>query len=379
MMRIVVVGGGLFGASTAYELARAGEGRVEVVLIERDAPDAHASAKNPGNLNPLLATPPGLETFALACFHRHASLLNELLELGCQPYGMEQVRRILLAFDADELASLQPIQALFSQTPGFSAEYLSPDVVRHTDARLTQDVYGAVLVEGNRSVHSGNFLLALLEGAERLGVRRVRAEATGLLAIGTHRINMVQTTAGDFACDAVVLACGPWVAESQRWLGMTLPVRPIKGEMMRLKLSGENIRYDFTHGLISLYRRGEDELWLGVTREDCGFDEAPSDAGRERLLAGAERIMPKIREATVIEHLASLRPMGPGGLPVLDVAHGYDNVILATGGGIKGVLTCVGIGQAVAEVLIRGKTTWPVDGFSVARDGRALALPCHGG
>ncbi len=132
--------------------------------------------------------------------------------------------------------------------------------------------------------------------------------------------------------------------------------------MLRLRLRDRSISHDFTHGLISLYRRGDDEVWVGVTREEAGFDESASASGRRRLIDGAARILPAIRDAEVIEHLAALRPMTRSALPIVGRAPGWSNVYVANGGGIKGVLLGTGVGAAIRDLVVNGTTALPLPG-----------------
>ena len=78
------------------------------------------------------------------------------------------------------------------------------------------------------------------------------------------------------------------------------------------------------------------------------------------LTEGAAAIMPAIREATLIDHLAALRPITPSGLPIAGPAAGWNNVYLANGGGIKGMLLCIGVGAAIRDLVMNGKTTMPL-------------------
>jgi glycine/D-amino acid oxidase-like deaminating enzyme len=219
------------------------------------------------------------------------------------------------------------------------------------------------MIEGNRSLDSAAFMRALAEGAQKAGAALVHATVRALRHDGRRAVVAVRTESGEHACDALVLATGPWVAETRAWLGVELAVEPVKGEMLRLRLSGANITHDFTHGLTSLYRRGDDELWVGVTREPCGFDEEPSEQGKRALVDAAARILPAIRGATLLADLAALRPATPTGLPVLGRAPGWDNVFVANGGGSKGMLLCTGIGVAIRDLVLQGETPMPVAGF----------------
>lgn len=354
-MRVVIVGGGVFGCCAAFELARAG---AHTTLIERDAFGAHASGRNPGNLNPILGAPPELVPFALASFRMHLALADELAARGGAPYGLAPVKRILVAFDAKDRDELDDVERAFAGHASFATTRLRADAVREIEPRVSGGVMEGLLIEGNRSLDSRAFHLAIAAGARSAGADIVSASALGLDA-HEGAVSAVHTTTGDYPCDAIVLATGPWVAETGAWIGVDLPVVPVKGEMLRLRLQDRSITHDLTHGLISLYRRGDDEVWVGVTRERAGFDESATESGRGALIDGAARIMPAIRDADVIEHLAALRPMAPSGLPIVSRAAGWNNVYIANGGGIKGMLLCTGVGAAIRDLAIYGSTTMP--------------------
>lgn len=353
---VAVVGGGVFGCAIAFQLARRG---AKATLIERDEFGEHASGKNPGNLNPILGAPPGLVPFALESFRLHQALASDLADLGCADYDLRPVRRILLALDESERAGLESAIKAFDGQPGFSAAWLDAGTLMQLEPRLSEEVRAGLLLEGNLSVDSRAFNRALAEGAKKSGATLMRDKVTGLDRAG-DRVVGVRTRHAVVACDAVVLATGPWVAETREWLGHELPVAPVKGEMLRMRLQGEGLKYDLTRGMISLYRRGRDECWIGVTRERAGLDEVPTEAGRRQLMEGAARIMPAVAQATLLEHAASLRPMTPSTLPIVGPVPGWNNAYVANGGGIKGILLCAGVGQAMSDLILNGQTSLAV-------------------
>jgi glycine oxidase len=355
-LRVIVVGGGVVGCAVAFTLARSG---VRVTLIEPDPFGAHASGKNPGNLNPLLHTPPALVPLALESFRRHMALAEELSALGCRGYDLAPVRRILLAFDAARRRELEEIARGFENRKGFSARLLDPKAVLDLEPRIAIDLQAGLLVLGNMSVDSRALTHALAEGASRHGAKIVPMRVGGLDTV-SGRVAAVRVGRDSISCDAVVLATGPWVSETKEWLGLSLPVEPIKGQMLRMKLPGEAPRHDISHGIISLYRRGGDEIGVGVTKEGVGLDEASTEAGRAHLIAGAVRIFPDMAGAVLLEHLTALRPQGPSGFPIVGKAPEWENVYVANGGGIKGVLLCTGIGQAIRDLLLEGASRMPL-------------------
>jgi glycine oxidase len=358
--RVIVVGGGVIGCSVAYELAKAG---ANVALIERDGIGSHASGRNPGNLNPILGAEPALVPLALESLRLHRALVPELAALGCAPYRFEPVKRVLLAFDGRDRTELDDTARVFAAHPEFGAKRLTSPQLRSLEPRLSDTAVEGLLIEGNESVDSLALTRALAQGAQKAGAARLPSRLSGIRHERKRSVRGVYTESGELACDSLVLATGPWVSETRSWFGIELPVEPVKGEMLRLSLPGANVTHDFTHGIISIYRRGDDEVWVGVTRERCGFDERPTDDGKRRLIEGAARIMPAVREATLIEHLAALRPATPTGLPVIGRAPGWDNVFVANGGGIKGMLLSAGIGVAIRDLVMAGDTSMPVAAF----------------
>ena len=93
-------------------------------------------------------------------------------------------------------------------------------------------------------------------------------------------------------------------------------------------------------------------MWVGGSMERRGFDSAPSAEVKGFLMDGASRIMPTIRHATLLEHVAALRPMTASNTPITQLAEGWQNVYIANGGGTKGVLLSVGMAKRICELLL---------------------------
>jgi len=346
--RVAIVGGGVVGCAVAFALARHG---MAVTLIERDAVAAHASGHNAGNINPLHGTPPALITRALQAFALHAEVRAALVALGCAQVAAAPVRRLHLGLTEADRPDLEKTQSLFTSTPGFAAAWLNRDALAACEPRLAPEVAFGVLSEGNLSIDSGDFTRALAAGAVKLGARMVTATACGVVTRG-DRVTGVATSQGAIGCDALVLATGPFVAEANAWLGIDVAVAPVKGELLLMRLPGAPPQFDLTWNDTSLYRRRNNEIWVGGTFERCGFDAAPTPAARAAMLERAACILPAIRQAEVLEHVASLRPMATPNAPVAARAPGWQNAYVANGAGSKGVLLSVFIANTVRDLLL---------------------------
>jgi len=350
--RIAVVGGGVVGCAIAFELAY---GDFDVTLIERDAIGAHASGQNAGNLNPLHGTPSALLESALGAFRIHGEIRAELSGMGCANYDLMPVRRIFLGCDAADRTQLDATFSLFNATTGFSAQWLDGDLLRKLEPRLARDINFGILTDGSLSVDSRDFTRSLASAAARLGASIIHQTAVGVSFSG-DRVTGIQTGAGMIACDQVVFATGPWVADLRSWIGVDLAVEPVKGELLLLQMRGERIKHDLTLGEACLYRRGDGQVWVGSTMRNCGLECAPTEEAREVLMDGAVRMMPDIRNAKLLEHVAALRPMAALG-PIAARANGWQNVYIANGGGSKGVLFSVGMARTIRKILFDGYTT----------------------
>jgi glycine/D-amino acid oxidase-like deaminating enzyme len=115
---------------------------------------------------------------------------------------------------------------------------------------------------------------------------------------------------------------------------------------------GTPLRQHVTHGHSGLYHTEGNRAWAGGTQERAGWDAAPGREGRESILQQASRLLRTLGPLTVREHLCGFRPMTPDGLPILGRVPGWENVVLATGAGSKGMLLGAGMGECAADLVI---------------------------
>ena len=141
----------------------------------------------------------------------------------------------------------------------------------------------------------------------------------------------------------------------------------MKGDLLRLVAPQpvSDIIIYHRDGLISRKRDGL--VWAGSTNEEAGFDDQPSASAHDRILSEAVRVVPGLSEARVVRHTSCLRPQPADGLPIVGQVPGWKNVYLATGAGHKGILISPSLGTAVADLVVEGYTSVPIDGFGLER------------
>jgi glycine oxidase len=362
---VAIIGGGAAGCAVAYYLAQSG---VQSIIIEREGIGNQASGYSAGGLNPLtgVGIPGPLGAFAWECFQLHLGLYAALKDLSGIDYQHRTVAKIDLALEESEVQGLRATVDLFQGVDGFEARWLEPQEIAKVEPRIGPGVLGGVYEYGNNAVDSHNLTRAFAAAAEKMG-STVRAGNVRSLEGSGGKIDRVILADGEISCGQVVLAMGPWSRRAESWLGVYIPVDPLKGEIIRLENNGEPFQHDISGGGGAIYPKLDGLNWCGTTEDWKGFDREPSEQVAREIRQQVARLVPDLADAKLVKHTACLRPVTPDWLPVLGRASGWDNVYLATGAGKKGILLATGIGKSVADLITTGETSFSIQGYSPER------------
>ncbi|WP_234391301.1 glycine oxidase ThiO [Nocardia suismassiliense] len=230
---------------------------------------------------------------------------------------------LTVALDAADAADLRTV-AEWVGGRGHELQVLDRAGVRALEPNLARTVRAGLHASAEPAVDNRRLLAALREAAAAAGVQ-VRAESV--------------TALDELTYDQVVLAAG--ASSARLWPG--LPVRPIKGEILRLRHrpgvapAPHRVVRARVHGRSVYLVPRPDGIVVGATQYEAGFDTAVTVAGVRDLIADAEAIFPGIGEYELAEASAGSRPGTPDNLPLLGRLS--DRVIAATGHGRNGMLT----------------------------------------
>ena len=362
---VVIIGGGAAGCAAAYYLGLAG---IPATIIEGNGVASQASGYAAGGLNPLQGSgiPGPLGPLAMESFKMHRSLAEELQDATGIDYQRRIVTQVKLAVDESEIPELEETYDIFAKAPGFEARRLDSAELHSLEPRLGPSVISGVYTKGNAGLDSYNYTLALAAGAEKLGATVRPGIVRGLERTG-GRVTKVVLEDGEISCGTLVLAMGPWSRMAEPWLDAYIPVDPLKGEILRVEPVGAPLEHDFSGGGSSLYPKPDGLVWCGTTEEWRGFDRQSLESTRKTLMERAVRLMPDLSQSRLALHTACLRPVTPDWLPIIGKPPGYDNVVLATGAGKKGILLSPGFGKSVADIIASGETQMPVSEFKPER------------
>ena len=275
---VAIIGGGAAGCAAAWYLSRAG---ISSTIIEREGVASQASGYAAGGLNPLTGTgiPGPLADFAWESFRLHLDLYPELKTLTEIDYQLRQTSEIMLTFDQSSVSGLEDIAERFTHTDGFSASMTSESQVQELDRRISTDFAGCVFKRGNYSLDSQDFTRALHAAALASGATHRPSSVRGLEA--SHgQVSRVLLDDGEIECGQVLLAMGPWSRMAESWLNTYIPVDPLKGEILRMRLPGDPLEHDVSGDGASIYAKPDGLAWCGTTEDWRGFDRRA--AGRHK-------------------------------------------------------------------------------------------------
>ena len=215
---------------------------------------------------------------------------------------------------------------------------------------LGPSVRGAV-VRPEAQVAPPRLVEALARTAEAQGAELREGTPVSHLVVRAGRLRGVQGPDGIIAADVVVVAAGPWSAALTSPVGVVLDVRPSRGQLVTLRPRGLALTRMLTWRDCYLVPKPDGAVMAGSTEEEVGFDVRPTADGVHGLLEFAIRAVPALRDATVQQVWAALRPATPDGRPVVGRAPGLADLVLAAGHNRDGILLAPATSELVAEAI----------------------------
>lgn len=345
---VVIIGGGIAGASAAYFLSQHGK---SVLLFEKDSVAAHASGFAFGVLLPRLYDNPSnpADELTKLSLELHKQISDELSA------GGEVLRRekgsVLLALNESDAEQYRDLYRAGTSLIG-DVRWLEYGELNHIEARISPDIPGGLYLGDTAEISPSQFTNAVWQAAERRGAKLVSAEVQSVSQDGTGDAGGVSVVAEGqrYAAAQAIVAAGPWSAKLLETVGVAVPVEPLKGQIVRLNAPDPVMRVSLWWDADYAGSKPDGLLWCGTTEERVGFDEEPTHSAREGILASTKRVLPFLADAEVVTQTACLRPVTADGLPVVGSLTGNSNIIVATGGGRNGIVLGPALGKVAADI-----------------------------
>lgn len=356
----LILGGGVVGLSIAYELSGRG---VQATVVDRQPPGREASWAGAGILPPgsLFSDHPACEALARLSRTLNAQWSANLHEQTGIDNEYRQCGGIHVAADGADRQALGQLLARWENL-GIESRAINGSELRQMEptasARLVElaNQFGAFHIPGETQLRNPRHLAALAAGCERRGVTIVYPVVVDAVDRWDDREIVFRTSAGPCTAGRVIFAAGAWSAALTEWFGVTLSIKPMRGQMVLFgpqataPLQG-NVHSGPHYAVV----RRDGRVIVGSTVEDVGFDKRTTLAATAALEAWGRTSFDSLASAAVERVWAGLRPASSDGLPYLGRLPTAHNAYVAAGHFRSGLQFATGTAVALAD-LIEGKS-----------------------
>ena len=378
--RVVIIGGGVVGASVLYHLAKMGW--KDVCLLERSVLTAGSSWHAAGGVHALNADPniAALQAYTI-------DLLSTIQEESGHDIGLHMTGGLTMAGTPDRWEWLQSAYRVYQSIGIEDVELVTPEEAqKRCPIMSTEGLLGGMWADREGYIDTTGTVHAYAIAAKKRGAsyfEHTKVEALEQVADGW----IVKTDKGDVRCEHVVNAAGLWAKQVGRMAGIELPVSPLKHHYLISDTIPQLEEVDFEMPMtvdlegFTYLRQDQKGVLLGIyeiDHEHWAMDGAPWDYGMElfqeqtdriekELICGFERY-PVLQDVGVKTWVNGAFTFAPDGNPLVGPVPGKPGYWCACAV-MAGFLQGGGVGKSLAEWIIEGEPEADVYGMDVARFG----------
>jgi heterotetrameric sarcosine oxidase gamma subunit len=375
--RVVVIGGGIIGASVAYHLAHMGWS--DVVLLERDRLTSGTTWHAAG----LMVTFGSTSETSTELRKYTRDLYSRLEAETGQATGFMPVGFIEVAADADRLEEYRRVAA-FNRLCGVDVQEIAPsEVKRLFPLARTDDILAGFYVKDDGRVNPVDAAMALAKGASLAGARLIEGVAvTGILQ-KNGRATGVRTAQGDIAAEYVVNCAGMWARQLGEEIGVAIPNQAAEHyylitERIPALPSGLPVLED--PASYAYYREESGGLLVGLFEPVCApwkVEGIPADFSFSEIEPDWDRMAPYLEtamarvpvtlKAGIKKFFCGPESFTPDLRPIVGEAPELRNYFVAAGLNSIGILTAGGLGRLLAHWIVTGTPDMDVTGINIDR------------
>lgn len=411
MAKVIVIGGGIIGLLSAFELHQRGQ---DVTVIEKGDFCRGASSGNAGWVTPSLSGPvpaPGIVADSLKwmlkpdsplyvrpasvpkmagwllsfwryCSEKHyvhglaaLSKLNEttmdhfdsLVERGLR----FEMHRSGLLYVFRERSTLPAMEKEVEQASTYAPiEWvkLSPKEARELEPALREEIAGAIKIDNDRHVRPESLLESVYTRLKEEGVVLLSHTEVVELALDGARVVGVRTGDGVIQADQVLIATGAETGTLLRKAGFDLPMQAGKGYSVTMKTERPPISRSMylVEDRVAL-TPFQGAMRIAGTMELSGINTTLHPRRIEAMVRNAGRYLKEVQTGEIIERWVGMRPMLPDGLPAIGRIGDFSNLFVAAGHAMLGVTLGPTTAVAIAELMTSGRSPYDLAAFSPNR------------
>mgnify|MGYP001062548402 CR=1 FL=1 len=379
--KVVIVGGGVIGCSTAYYLAKEG---VDVTLFEKCELVSGASGANQGAVAAQIYDPPLLDLVLGS-----QKLYKGLEELPID-FELDKCGSMVCATEKQQLPVLREHSKKLRRSK-VNVKLIEGDRLRKLEPSLSTEILEASLCSEDFMVNPLKLTHAFAEAAKTLGSKINTYTQVNKVVLKNGRVDSVVTDKGKVITDCAVISAGAWSPLIEGIGDLRLPIRPQRGQLFvtdamppsrfRLILDADylttSVCSDSTRksgdprirrGVASVLSQTKSGHWLiGSSRDFAEFDNRTALPDLKLIASRSLKFLPYLRQVNVLRTFASFRPYSGDDLPILGKVPNVEGLFLATGHCGNGVALAPITGKIITEIITKDKTSIKIDEFNCSR------------
>jgi sarcosine oxidase subunit beta len=350
---ILIIGGGVMGASTAYHLAK--RGQTDILLLEKEQFFGQgATGRCAGGVRYQFATEVNIR-LSMASL----PMLDRLEEETGQTADYRQCGYLFALTRQSDLEVFRRNLEL-QHSLGVMTEWLSGDEIRRRLPMMKfEDVLAGTYHDKDGLADPNSVVMAYIGAAQRMGVTALNGQTVTGIEVQSGRVQRVSTQDGAISAPVVVDATGPWAGKTSALAGIDLPITPLRRQMLTTTPLPEipddfPFVIDFAQSLY-FHREGEG-LLTGMSNPDeqPGFDQSVDPDFELTNLEAAIQRMPLLEKAGLASHWAGLYEVTPDAHPIIG-ATPVEGLYVITGFSGHGFMHGPIAGKLMSEIILDGQ------------------------
>ena len=372
---VVIVGGGIIGASIAYHLAT--RGVRDVVVLEREQLGGGSTTRNAGGVRLQFSTEINVR-LSLRSLPRIEHFEEEM---GVDPH-LRQVGYLFLITEQRDVAPFEESLAMW-QRLGVPVQRLDAAGVHQVFPELrVDDLRFATLCMRDGYCDPTSLLNGYVARAREKGVKFREHEAVTAMTREGDRVTAVRTAKGDIACNTIVNAAGAWGAEVGKLAGVDLPIKPLRRQIFVTDPvpgldSDFPLTVEFASGLYFHRESGGVLMGMADPTDGPGFDASVNWDFLPTLVERALYRLPVLERANVKTGWAGFYEDTPDKHPIIGAVPGLAGFLCAAGFSGHGIMHAPATGEAIAELIVDGRTSLDVTPLAYDRFRRGDLIKEH--
>lgn len=345
----VVLGAGAVGCAVALQLARSG---IATRVFDRDGIASNASAFAWGGLSAHFGNgvPGPMTEHYRDAIAKHIELYDELSSSASNDWELQRVVSLSLA-DDEATANQLTADVEWMQSEGFAAEMIDADHLYRLEPAIRNGMVAASLVYSGWELDSYSFTQSIASEAQRAGAIFSEARAVAIETSGSSVTGVKFADGCIVDTPIVIVATGPWTSDIA---GVpSLPIKPMKGEIIRLERPGSDLQNRVGFGGFNVGRKPDGSVCAGTYEWDVGFNREISEEGRNHIMGGVTSYIPSLAGLPAIKTTACLRPVASDGFPIVGASSAADGLFYANGAGKKGILLSPLMAEWIADLVLQ--------------------------